>query len=389
MNKYIYLLPIILICACGQSNKEYVVKVKPVKLTAADIYNKDMVTDFVFDAEEQNINSLKTKSHKLFLQGIDAYKNKKDLVKAVNLFRQSILVFPEAKTYYEMGNVLLELRRSEKQLQEIEEVYKIAEALNFQPLSMLYYKLACTNSRTGEGYGTAFYLKQAFEYGFSDTTLLYKDKNLQGFRQTDQFESTVAELLLNRLKGGATNPFELYKKAFIPRLKSFEVTTNNVDMKEFKKSISYDFAKYIPEMENVSFGRDVSNDFFYVAKVAETENYTALLYTSINYYGEEMQPVHTKLVTYTKAGDIIASTLFSGQFSAEKIKTGKIEGDKIVLQDYKRIWKQPIDKVSFDENQIDKYEPIAKASFHIDNMGRIIEDEITPNYVDSVTFAKN
>ena len=71
-------------------------------------------------------------------------------------------------------------------------------------------------------------------------------------------------------------------------------------MKDYKESVSFDFVKFVPEMENSSFGRDVSHDYYYVANMGGNENYSAFIYTSESFYGEEMQPVHTVLATYDK-----------------------------------------------------------------------------------------
>lgn len=161
------------------------------------------------------------------------------------------------------------------------------------------------------------------------------------------------------------------------------------DMRDYKQSISYDFVSFIPEMQNSNFGRDVSHDFIYVGRLAQTPAYTAVLYTSMSYYGEYMQPVHTKLVTYDNAGTIISGIILAGQLSAEKVKSGRIDHDKIYITDYKRIWHQPIDKVAFEENTVLKYEVIAKAVYRLAENGKIVEESVPENFNDSVPLAKN
>ncbi|HSY60820.1 MAG TPA: hypothetical protein VK796_03040, partial [Cytophaga sp.] len=76
--------------------REYILKVKLNTLTPNDIYDYHLVEDVLFDAEELNIDSIRNKSREAFLKGVDAYKNKKDPVSAVTLFKQSILIFPDA-----------------------------------------------------------------------------------------------------------------------------------------------------------------------------------------------------------------------------------------------------------------------------------------------------
>jgi len=397
MNKYVLnllLLSAFLFTGCFKSEKDYVAKVKLLKLNEADIYDYDMVYDVIFDAEEQNVDSLKNKSHQLFLQGIDEYKNKKNISKAIALFKKSILTFPHAKTYYELGNAKLDAYSGESSdLKEAEKAYSVAQRLDFKPLSMIYYKKACVNNMSmvdkNDGYFTKQYLQQAFAEAFSDTAQLNNDKFLKSFIATSSYQDLMRSIVLKKLLEHPENLFDSYEKSFSALSLPFEVSLEKVDMKDYKQSISYDFSKYIPEMRTSSFGREASHDFLFVGKAMETSNFTALIYSSINYFGEDMQPVHTKLVTYNNNGDIIASILFAGQFSASNVKTGRIEGNEITLQDYKRIWKQPIDKFPFEENSVEKYEPISKAVFEIDEMGKIIEKSVSSNYKDSVTFAKN
>jgi hypothetical protein len=390
-SSYFLVCSALSVCFGCSPKKEYVAKVKLLTLKEADIYDSEKVYDVIFDAEEQNIDSLKNKSRQLFLQGIDAFKNKKDAAKAVLLFKQSILTFPDAKAYYELGNAKLDAHQGDADIEEAENAYHVAQFLNFKPLSMLFYKAACAANQKQKinKFWVSDYLRQAFYNGFSDTTQLYSDKYLHSFTTTDEFKELLADMRINKIKNNPEDLFDVYKKSFPLTNTAFEIPLDKVDMKDYKQSISYDFAKFIPEMQNSSFGRDVSHDFIFVAKVQEKSNYTAVLYTSINYYGEGMQPVHTKLVTYDNDGNIISDRLFAGQFSAEKVKIGRIDGEEITLQDYKRIWEQPIDKVPFEENAVEKYELVSKAVFRINEEGKIMEQSVPSNYMDSVGYTKN
>ena len=179
----------------------------------------------------------------------------------------------------------------------------------------------------------------------------------------------------------------IYKRSFPPVTSTFSISTEKIGKMEGLESISYDFAKFIPEMENTEFGREVSHDYFYVARVAESSFYTALIYSSVNFYGEEMQPIHTTLVTYSSNGEIISRKMVSCQCSAEKIKTVDIDGNNILIKDYKRIWDKPIDKVSFEKNSVKELHLLATAEYEIDESGVITEVSVPSNYNDSTTIA--
>jgi hypothetical protein len=391
---YLSLLLFIIVTSCSQTEKNYVARAKLHSLSEAEIYNKDMVYDVIFDARELNADSVKNLSRQLFLKGIDLYKNKKDLTGAIKLFKQSILIFPDAKTYYEMGNAMLEARASAESIREAEKAYEVAEHLDFKPLGILYYKIASIRNLLNAtdknmGYNETIYqLEKAFQNGFSDTNMLKNDRNFSSLLASKEFRV----MLLKWKSEKNSNPeslFDIYKSSFQEYKQPFAITFENLMNENDRQSISYEFASFIPEMQNVSFGRDVSHDFFYVAKVAETPVYTALIYSSISFWEQYMQPIHTKLVTYDHEGKIIASKLFAGQFSAEKVKIGKISNNEITLQDYKRIWKFPFDKVSFEENVVDRYELIATATYKLSDTGEILELSVPANYSDSVVLAKN
>lgn len=391
---FYYLIILLAAAGCSQAEKNYVARVKLQKLNDTDIYNQEMVYDVIFDAQELKADSVKNQSRQLFLKGVDLYKNKKNPSAAVGLFKQSILMFPDAKTYYEMGNALFEQGTAQKSLEEAVQAFEVAQYLNFKPASMLYYKIAAAknllrDANAGVGiYSVTYNLQRAFEQGFTDTAMLQKDKNFQSLIQTGEFKDLMQDLDLKKINNDE-NLFALFGNSFQKYEQPFEITFENLEKMTDKQSISYDFAKYIPEMQNTSFGREVSNDFFYVAKVAETPVYTALIYSSISFWdGGPMQPVHTKLVTYDMDGKIIAGKLFAGQFSAEKVKVGKIENNEITLRDYKRIWESPIDAVPFEENKVLKYELTATATFKLTDAGQIVEVSVPANYTDSVVFAK-
>lgn len=390
MKKLILFSTLCLAAACSQTSVNYVARVKPLRLYDTEIYKADKVEDVLFDSEEQNIDSLRNLSRQLFLKGVDAFRNKKEPGTAITLFKRSILALPDAKTYYELGNALLESGMFKEEFEEAEQAFEIAERLNFQPLYLVHYKNACAINHKGENYtvSVGYKLRDAFRAGFSDTSLLKKDKHLESFVKSHEYKNLELAQLLDKMKDRHESLFSIYTKAFALLPADFEIKPEMADMKDYKQSISYDFVTFIPEMQNSNFGRDVSHDFIYVGRLAQTPAYTAVLYASMSYYGEYMQPVHTKLVTYDNEGNIISGIILAGQLSAEKVKSGRIDHDKIYITDYKRIWLQPIDKVAFEENTVLKYEPIAKAVYRLDESGKILEESVPENFNDSVPLAK-
>ncbi len=65
------------------------------------------------------------------------------------------------------------------------------------------------------------------------------------------------------------------------------------------------------------------------------------------------------------------------------------DAGKLVIEEKKRIWEKPISEVGIDENKIKSCELVAKASFNIENNGRIKAVDVPVNFNDSVRIAKN
>jgi hypothetical protein len=375
-----------------------VLKVKLQKLSENTIYDATLVYDVLFDAEESNPDSLQKKSRQLFLQAIDLYKNKKKPAEAVPLFKSSILVFPDAKSYYELGNALMETP-SKKKLNEAISAYEVAERLGFQPASNVSYRLACANYMMYSKYADEkeknlrFFsalgsLKDAFNSGFSDTIALKNDPRIGSIMGTPEYEKMIGEIRVERSRKGSNSFFASFTNSFpLNSGARFEISKEQVDMHDYGVSISYDFAPFIPEMQNTSFGREVSHDYFYVKRLAETPQYTAVVYSSVSFYGGNMQPVLTTLAIYDKEGKEKARKLISCQCSAEKIKTVVIEDNVIMVEDHRRIWDKPIDEVSFEDNTVKSYELLSKARYRIDETGEIVNEDVPKNYNDSTIVA--
>jgi len=107
------------------------------KLSLSSIYNADSVKWVAGNASGKN-----NAAEKEFLKGIDIYRNKKNAKGSIDKFIQSILLQPQAKSYYELGNALLDTRKVKDAIR----AYDMAELLDYKPLSKLLYNKACAYS---------------------------------------------------------------------------------------------------------------------------------------------------------------------------------------------------------------------------------------------------
>ena len=390
INFLILLSAFFLFDSCSNEEKRIIAKVKLHKLTKQDMFEKEKVYDMVFDAEELSIDSIKKESRKLFLLGINEYKNKHNPKKALHFFESSILIFPDAKTYFELGNALLETSTSKDEIYLAIKSYEVAQYLKFQPENKILYMIASAYNSTEDDddkWRVSSYLSEAFEKGFGDTLLILNDKNMASFIGTKSYKNILTSW--QNKNGNHLNLFTSFEKSFPLNTLPFEIDVDKVDMNEYNESISYEFDEFIPEMQNTSFGRDVSHEFYYVAKLPFSSKFTTLVYRSINFFEDKMQPVNVKIAIYNNDGKLISAKIIAGQFSLEKIRKCIVNNESIIIEDYKRNWKFPTDKVSLDENEIVDFSLIAKTELFINEDGKIIEKKEKENSTSNNTMVRN
>jgi hypothetical protein len=382
------------VTACSDHNTNYVVRVNPAQLNSDNMYQSSKVQDVLFDAQESNFDSLRAASRQLFLKGVDALKNKKQLGDAIEFFKQSLFVLPDAKTYFELGNALLACKGGYVTNHEAGEAFQVAEDLEYSPIAEVYYLEAVAanliRKEDDAGYEISSYLIRAIASGFSDSSRIVNDARLESFVTSKLFSEVRESFRQAQFADEDESKFNLYTNCFPEALNGvFEITPDKCNAEGYNNSISYSFVNFIPEMESSSFGRDVSNDFIAIAKLSENSKYTALLYASVSYFGGDVQPVYIKLVTYSKTGELIDGKIFAGQFSAERIKSGRFEGNTFTVQELKRLWNLPIDQVSFENNAVKGYESVSKAVYVINDNGTIKEESTSGNFKDSIILVNN
>lgn len=397
--KLINLLLILVLFSCTDK-VEYRYKAKPIKLKAADIYRAEMVKNALFDAEELDADALQRTSKAEFLKGIDAFKNKHDLGTAIKQFKKAILLYPDTKLYYELGNALLK-RGGKVSLEEAENAYGVAEVLGFQPAHLIKVKQAMVNYQRYKIHADdqkRYYLnsavadlKLAMMNGFIDSVAVSKEPLLAGIEQCFDYRYMLLTLQpFTNTISSQNHQFMLFKSLFPKHPNGLQITPELVEMKSYSQPISYDFAQFIPEMESSSFSRDVTADYYYVGIVKETTLYTALLYTSISFSEQDMQPVYTQLVVYNNSkGSILSSKTISCNCSPEKIRVAQISADKVEVEDLTRVWDKPFTSVSFKHNKVIEYKPEGRATYTISEAGVIEIREKSTQFSDSLLIVGN
>ncbi|MNJ86143.1 Tetratricopeptide repeat protein [compost metagenome] len=348
---------------------------KRIKLSTADLFDGEKVRLFLFQNPEVN-----PESNKLFLNALDEFKNKKNLQAASEGFKASITEYPNSKSYYELGNVYMEMKNYQGAL----DAYSLAEKLGYEPFSKVMFNVACAYSQLKNFPMSADYLQFAIQAGYVNIDNIEKDTDLANLREKepDLFRKNV-DLALGGVSDLENLHWLQFKRNFIQA--SFPVNLNGDQGKvvfDDHNHISYDFERYVSEMRDERFSRDVSRLFYNYVQVAETNNYTALIYVIRDGFYGNNGPLTYQLVTYSKKGKLIDKKVIAGRSDfSEPLKMCTLSKDlQLVITNYETVFQKDPDEEGYEDNPIVSKKKINTEKYRIDASGKIL-------YTDGQTFA--
>lgn len=371
--KNLFLLTLVagsLLVACGKSNTSNTnnnTNTQTTRLNDQDIFNKEKVIAFANSADKAVQQDAKQK----FLTGVDQYRNRKQLDSAVTSFKTSITIYPFAKTYYELGNAYMD----KKDFKTAIESYKMAEALEHEPISVVLYNMACAYSMLEDGANSIKYLQLAIENGYVNMDHIMSDEDLAFARKDPSFTETVKTAMAGNTSSDEVM-FNMYKSHFASLTLPFnldEATSQKID---FDKTISYDYDDFVPGMVNSEFSRDVGDEYFYVGKVTENDKFIALIYSQAGMW-DEKPPVHVYLATYTPGkGELIDIEKIAGlEYYSDSLRTAKIKADfSVEVKYFIQEWEKNPDEFGYgSENKRINLNQAAVKNFKLDVNGNIRE----------------
>ena len=295
--------------SCGDpippSKEKIVTKKLPVIITEADLFTSNKILSFL-----NNEIKFLQEANSLFLSGVDAYRNKKELDSAAYYFRQSLLKEPTSKSYYELGNLYMTTNKLDDALLS----YNMAEQLNYEPFSKILYNKACIYSIQDKRELSSQYIEYAIQAGYSNFDHIEKDTDLDNVRDSYYFKKAMKKGLR-----GVSNAENLYwiqfKKQFSRIAVPYELEVNieyNALEEEYGQ-ISYEYEKYVAEMRDEAFSREVSKLFYYHSIPYETENIVAVIYIIKDDFMGEYSPLTYRLATFTHDGKLIDKKVIGGR----------------------------------------------------------------------------
>jgi hypothetical protein len=338
-------------------------------LSAGNLYDKDTVLLIAHSAAEKN-----SASDKLFLEGIDKYRNKKNPAAGIESFKQSILLKPQAKAYYELGNALVD----KEDLNEAVKAYGIAELLDYKPLHKVLYNMACAYSRQGDLVSAQYYLVSAIEFGYSNVKNIFADKDLEPLRKDNEYEfrSVVTAAL-----SGATDPEKLQWNLFWHEFKPLTFPVS-LDMKYAdnlgEDYISYDYERFVPEMRNAQFSREVGSEYYHVGLVKNSDSVKTLVYAVKDVVMEGSAPAQYYIVSFDKQGTLIDKLLIGGQKQLDQpFRVATIqENGSIRIGLFKQIYEKDPEKEGYEDNKLMESKEIGKEDYSITADGHFVKPTV-------------
>lgn len=370
MQKLIYFIPCALFLACGDpATTETEVKEERIDLVLNenDLFASNKIMAFL-----ENTTKFIDEANSYFLKGVDSYRNKKNLDSAQYYFRQSLLKEPSAKAYFELGNVYYD----RKQWDKVEMAYGMAEKLDYQPFSKILYNKACMYSLRGDDELSGQYLEYALQAGYINMDHINKDADLANLRETYNFKRAIEKGLR-----GMSDAENLYWLQFKKQFTKVEVPTklkNVMSRKELDQLqfISYDYEKYVSEMRDEQFSREVSKGFYYFGQSYETKEYVALVYIVKDEFLGDDAPLLYRIATFTHEGRLIDKQVIGGRelFESDIFEATMKKGGVIDVVVKRPIYeKDPVEEGYWD-NPIKEMKQIGTRKFTIRNNGIIVEE---------------
>lgn len=335
-----------------------------IQLSSSDIFDGIKVFEFL-----KNKEKFIQEANELFLKGLNSFKNDKNLDSAEVYFTQSLVKEPNARTYCELGNVYKQRGEYSKAIDS----YMLSEQLDYAPFSKILYNIATVYSLKKEAEKSGKYLEYAMQAGYNNLESIEKDPELAYLRETYEFKEA-----LNRGLRGMSDPEKLFwlqfKKQF-PKT-NMPITLNwdlSVEKLEDLEYISYDFEKYISEMRDEKFSREVSKGFYYFAQVMETEEFVAIIYIMKDEFLGEVAPLTYRLATYSNTGKIIDKYDIAGRSNlSEDVRlatlkeNGAIDVNVIGLE-----YEKDPDEHGYWDNKVKSTQLKGKEKYQIKSNGKI------------------
>ncbi len=322
------------------------------RLSEGAIFVKDSVEYGRLEASKMQIDE----SRKCFLKGVDLLVNKKAPKESIVLFIDAIRYFPDERYYFFLTKAFIETGDADKAATS----NVMCSEYNYQPYYEVAFNDALISAIKSDTARCLDNLNSAIYEGFLNKNKIINEKLFDFIRDDARYISMIVNTFNDDKKLKAML-FKNYLK-LIPNLNlPFVESIDSVGNYNHDKYINYDYAVFIPEMENGRFSRDVTNEYLYVGKMELENNYYAVVYKTFFAIADTLNPTKTYVITYDSLGTVIDNEMIGCFCSPTTSQSFIISPDMTIeTSEYTYAWKNdPIEK-GYAGNKIESFE-IAKA----------------------------
>ena len=376
MMKTFYMLSlcsVVLVVGCGDpgaiTSDTAETKRIPVVISEGDLFSGNIIMAYL-----ENDEKFIQEANEFFLKGLNAFRNEKNLDSADYYLRKSILKEPSAKAYFELGNVYMDKKDYTTALK----AFGVAEQLDYEPFSKILYNKSCLYALQDDNEMAGKYLEYALQAGYNNLDYINKDKDLAKFRETGRYKEAIENGLMGM--SDAENLFWLqFKKKFavmdLPIKLKMEITEEEV---QGLKYISYDYEKYISEMRDEQFSREVSKGFYYYAKPYENENFVALVYLVKDEFMGQYAPLTYRMATFTHEGKLIDKKDIGGRESySDPVWVATLNKNMTVdVKLIQPVYKNDESDYGYYENPMISSKVVGTTKFKITKTGKIVQEDV-------------
>lgn len=216
------------------------------------------------------------------------------------------------------------------------------------------------------------YITYAVQNGFVDKDKIINDAHFATFKSDATLLSTYNEAM-----SGNGDPDEVlwqgYSRDFKPAKFPFSVDSGTLGKMGEPKIISYDYEKFVPEMRDNKFSRDVGSEFFYVASLTQTELNPVVVY-GCRSYENTGAPVYYILASFNSKGKLVDKMIVGGSKTFdEPSKEFTVQSNlQFEVKEYKNTYEKSTDENGFENNKVISRTLVATHKYAINANGKFM-----------------
>lgn len=377
--KYIYggiliiLISVLTFCSSGKEtvNETAQNRYIPKRLSESAIFIKDSIEYARLVSSSLQIDE----SRKCFLKGMDFLINKNKPEESVGLFKEAIMYFPDERYFFYLTKAFISLNNAE--LATIANV--MCSEYNYQPYYEVAFNDALISAIKKDTSLCLDNLNAAIYEGFLNKDKILNEKLFDFIRDDARYVSMIVNTFNDDEKLKALL-FKSYLKMLPELTLPFLEPVDSVANHSNDKYINYDYAVFIPEMENGRFSRDVTNEYLYVGKIKLENNYHAVVYKTFFAIADTLNPTKTYVITYDSLGTVVDSEDIGCFCSPTTSQSFNINKDfTIETSEYTYKWKNdPIEK-GYAGNKIESFDVVKAKQIQLGEAGTIKRISIAGN----------